>query len=146
MSIIQDGANASEAKVCRAHAPPQGACENLLCVLKLLANVQAGGDDVMDTVFEEQSRLKITNGLEVHRGGPPGGDEGLRSGEIPGSVEGGQAQVQEGDVPRSVRPRGGGRVEFLLLGRVSGRCCWPGRVICCGTCCICLNCSSCVER
>ena len=43
--------------------PPQGACENLVCALKLLANQQTGGDSFVDTIFEglqEQSRLEIT--------------------------------------------------------------------------------------
>ena len=44
----------------RAHAPPQGACEHLVCALDLLANLQAGGDNLVDTIFEclqERSRL-----------------------------------------------------------------------------------------
>ena len=55
------------------HAPPQGACENLVCALKLLAKSQAGGNNFVDTIFrslQEQSRLNITNELkkfiEVH--------------------------------------------------------------------------------
>ena len=63
MLVTQDGADSSEAKVFRAHAPPQGACENLVCALKQLANRQAGGDN-LDSIFEgtqEQRRLKITN-------------------------------------------------------------------------------------
>ena len=43
----------------RAHAP-QGACEHLVCALNLLANLQAGGDNLVDSIFEclqERSRL-----------------------------------------------------------------------------------------
>ena len=50
----------------RAHAPPQGACENLVCVLKLLASLQAGGDNVVATIFEglsQWNRVKITSEL-----------------------------------------------------------------------------------
>ena len=79
--VIQDGTDASEAKVFRAHAPSQGAFHNLVCSLKLLANTQAGSDNLLDTIFEslpEQSRLNITNTLrEVQRSGQPGG--GTRS-------------------------------------------------------------------
>ena len=33
----------SEAKVFRAHDPPQGACDHLVCALKPLADPQTGG-------------------------------------------------------------------------------------------------------
>ena len=38
----KDSTDCSEAKVSRAHAPPQGACENFVCAPKLLANQQLG--------------------------------------------------------------------------------------------------------
>ena len=41
----QHGANPSEAKVCRAHAPPHGACENLVCALVVLALRGPAGAD-----------------------------------------------------------------------------------------------------
>ena len=50
----------------RAHAPLQGPCENLRCALKLLAKLQADGDNLVVTIFEgsqEHRRLKITNEL-----------------------------------------------------------------------------------
>ena len=50
--VIQDRANPSEAKVFRAHALPQGVCENLVCALKLLADQQTGGDGLVDALFE----------------------------------------------------------------------------------------------
>ncbi len=53
----------SEAKVFRAHVPPQGACENLVRSVKLLANLQNGGGNLVDTIFngsQERSRLKVT--------------------------------------------------------------------------------------
>ena len=48
--------------------PPQGACEILVCVLKMLANQQkqTDGDNVVGTLYEglqQQSRLKKTNEL-----------------------------------------------------------------------------------
>ena len=49
--ILQDCAYSSEAKVFRAHAP-QGVCQNLVRALKLLANLQAGGDNLVGTIFE----------------------------------------------------------------------------------------------
>ena len=52
----------SEVKVFRAHAPPQGACENLVCALQLLANQQLGGDSLVYVLVEglqERSRLKM---------------------------------------------------------------------------------------
>ena len=52
----------SEAQVFRAHAPPQGGCENLVCgALKLLANLTWETDSW--SRFQEQSGSKITNEL-----------------------------------------------------------------------------------
>ena len=42
--VIQDGMRASEAKVFRARAPPQGTCENLINALELLTNQQKDGE------------------------------------------------------------------------------------------------------
>ena len=70
VSVIQDSTNPSEAKVFRAHAPPQGPCENLMCAFKLLANLQARGSNLLDAIFQvlqEQSRLEITNATERRR-------------------------------------------------------------------------------
>ena len=39
---VQDSADPSEAKVFRAHAPPQCACESLVCALELSADQQTG--------------------------------------------------------------------------------------------------------
>ena len=41
--VILDSAGPSDASVFRAHAPPQGASENLMCALKLVANQEMGG-------------------------------------------------------------------------------------------------------
>ena len=72
-------ANSSEAKVFRAHAPPQGPCENLMCALMLLACKRAQ-TTLVDAIFEglqEESRLKIMNERnEIHRGGRPRGGIG----------------------------------------------------------------------
>ena len=38
VSVMQDGAEPTTVKVFRAHAEPQGACENLSCAFSLLAN------------------------------------------------------------------------------------------------------------
>ena len=64
--VIQDRADPSDAKVFRAHALPQGVCENVVCAMKLLANLRTGGDNLVDTMFEglqQQSRLNITDEL-----------------------------------------------------------------------------------
>ena len=50
--VVQDSAEPSEAKVFRAHAPPQDACENLVCALKLFAKQQTDKDSLVDTIFE----------------------------------------------------------------------------------------------
>ena len=63
---IQEGGDASEATVFRAHALPQGACENLVCALAPLAHLQAGGHNLVDAIFEvlhEHGRLETTNEL-----------------------------------------------------------------------------------
>ena len=49
--VAQDGADPSEAKVFRAHVPPQGACGNHMSAVKVLANLQASGDNLVDTIF-----------------------------------------------------------------------------------------------
>ena len=63
--VIQDSADPSEAKVFRADAP-QGACENLVCALRLWANPQIGGDSFVDVLvegFKEQIRSKTMDEL-----------------------------------------------------------------------------------
>ena len=58
--------DSSEAKVFRAHAPPQGACENLVCPLTLLANQQTEDDSLVPVLVEghqEQSRLEMMDEL-----------------------------------------------------------------------------------
>ena len=42
--MVQTGDSASQANVFKAHAAPQGLCENLINALKLLANKQKDGD------------------------------------------------------------------------------------------------------
>ena len=63
---IQTGAGASQAKVFKAHAAPQGLCENLINALKLLANQQRVGDSSIQSIVTglcERSRKRITDGL-----------------------------------------------------------------------------------
>ena len=54
--VIQNSADPSEAKVIRAQAPPQGACNNLVCALKLLGESTDG---------ERQSRRCARRGCAV---------------------------------------------------------------------------------
>ena len=59
--VIQDSTDPNVAKVFRARAPPRGACENLVYAFMLMADIQGGGDSLVDMIFEglqEQSRLK----------------------------------------------------------------------------------------
>ena len=45
------GTNEDEAKDFRAHAIPQGLCENLISELKLLANQQKDGDSPILNIY-----------------------------------------------------------------------------------------------
>ena len=42
----------SEAQVFRAHASLRGACENLMCAVKILANQQTAGGILVDTFLD----------------------------------------------------------------------------------------------
>ena len=56
------GTNEDEAKVFRAHAVPQGLCENLINALKLLANQQKDGDSPIENIIvglKEKCRERI---------------------------------------------------------------------------------------
>ena len=64
--VIQDSTDCREAKVCRAHASPQGVCDDLINALKLLANKHKVGVSPIKMVVlgtQERSRLKIMDGL-----------------------------------------------------------------------------------
>ena len=64
--VVQTGESASQAKVFKAHAVPQGLFENLICALKFLANQQEdGGGRILSiaTVLCERSRKGIMEGL-----------------------------------------------------------------------------------
>ena len=89
VSAIRDSTDRSEANMFRAHAPPQGACENLVCALKLLAQQQTRGDSpvqVLVEVLQEQSSLKMMDDLrKIHQGGQPRGED-RRLGEVLGGA------------------------------------------------------------
>ena len=66
MLVVQLGTNANEAKVFKAHAAPQGLCENLINALNLLANQQTDGDCPIQSIvtgLHERSRKGIMDGL-----------------------------------------------------------------------------------
>ena len=66
--MVQTGDSASQAKVFKAHAVPQGVCENLINALKLLANQQKDGDSPiqsMVTGFCERSWQGVTEGVRI---------------------------------------------------------------------------------
>ena len=59
---MQFGTNANDAKVFKAHAAPQGLCENLFNALKLLANQQTDGDCTIQSIvtgLHERTRKGI---------------------------------------------------------------------------------------
>ena len=63
---MQTGESFEHAKVFKAHAVPQGLCENLIDSLKLLANQQEDGDGVLQiiaTYLGKGSRKGLTDGL-----------------------------------------------------------------------------------
>ena len=64
--VVQDSMHRRDAKVIRAHAAPQGMCDNLIHALKLLANQQKDGDTPVQMVvqgLQQKSRLRIMDGL-----------------------------------------------------------------------------------
>ena len=64
--VVQTGVSASQAKVFKAHAEPQGLCKNLINALKLLANQQKDGDSPIQSIVTglcERSRTGIMEGL-----------------------------------------------------------------------------------
>ena len=66
MLVLQTGAGASQAKVFKAHAAPQGLCENLINALKLLVNQQKNGDSPIWSIVTglcERSRNGVMEGL-----------------------------------------------------------------------------------
>ena len=48
--VVQTGESVEQAKVFKAHAIPQGLCENLINALKLLANQQEDGDGLLQNI------------------------------------------------------------------------------------------------
>ena len=64
--VVQTRVSASQAKVFKAHAVPQGPRENLINALKLLANQHKDGESLVQsivTVLCERSRKGILEGL-----------------------------------------------------------------------------------
>ena len=64
--VVPTGDSASQADVFKAHAVPQGVCENLINALKLLANQQNDGDSPIQSIVTglcERSRNGIKEGL-----------------------------------------------------------------------------------
>ena len=70
-------ANAHEAKAFKAHAAPQGLCDNLVNALKLLTNQQKDGVSPLESIvtgLREKSREGIMEGAQkLHRSGQPQG-------------------------------------------------------------------------
>ena len=110
--MVQTGDSASQAKVFKAHAVPQGLCENLINALKLLTNQQEDGDGHFQSIVKglcERSRKGLTEGLrncfkvDNHCALEVGHvREGSRSFEVRRpKCEEGSPDVQSGKVPRS---------------------------------------------
>ena len=65
--VVQTGVSASQAKVFKVHAAPQGVCENLINALELLANHQKDGDCPVQSSargLRERSRKRHYGGTE----------------------------------------------------------------------------------
>ena len=56
--VVQTGVSASQAKVLKAHAVPQGLCEHLINALKLLANQQKDGHCPVQSIVAKQEAVK----------------------------------------------------------------------------------------
>ena len=64
--VVQTGEGVDQAKVFKAHAVPEELCANLINALKLLANQQEDGDDLLQKIVEDlgkESRKGLTEGL-----------------------------------------------------------------------------------
>ena len=64
--VVQTGESVEQAKVFKAHAIPQGLCENLITALKLLANQQEVGDGLLQSIVTnlgKGSRKGLMDGL-----------------------------------------------------------------------------------
>ena len=64
--VVQTRDSASQAKVFKAHAVPQGLCENLINAFKLLANQPKDGDSPVQSIVAklcERSRKGVMEGL-----------------------------------------------------------------------------------
>ena len=64
--VVQLGTSATEAKEFKAHAVPEGLCDDLINALKRLGNQQTDGDCPMQntvTGLQERSRERVRNGL-----------------------------------------------------------------------------------
>ena len=64
--VVHTGESASQAKVFKAHAVPQGPMRNLINALKLLANQQEDGDSPIQSIVKvlcERNREGTTEGL-----------------------------------------------------------------------------------
>ena len=64
--VVQTGESVNQAEVFRAHAVPQGLCENLINALELVANQQEDGDGPFQSIVTnlcEWSRKGLTEGL-----------------------------------------------------------------------------------
>ena len=63
--VVQTIDGTDHAKVFKAHAVPQGLCENLINALKLLANQQEDGDGLLQNIVKDlgkESRKGLTDG------------------------------------------------------------------------------------
>ena len=74
VSVLHGSADPPEAKVFRAHAAPQGTCDNLINALKLLTDQQKDGDIPLGKIccrfVGEKSQEKNGRG-QVRCGGQP---------------------------------------------------------------------------
>ena len=91
------------ARVAARRAPPNGACENLVCVLELLPDMTAGGVNLV-YALKLWARRQPRSWRRSSRGCRSGaGSADWRAGEAERSLQRGQTHVQQHDVFERVR-------------------------------------------
>ena len=102
---MQTGESVEQANVFKAHAIPQGLCENLINALKLLANQQEDGEGLIHSMVDQSRQRK----QERSHGRPAGlhqGGQSSRFGELhrgTGTFQVRKPKVSEGGPDVTIR-------------------------------------------
>ena len=109
--VVQYSTNRREAKVFRAHAAPQGMCDNLTNSVKVLTNQQKDGDSPVENYCYrckgKESQRYYGSAQEVHRSEQSQGSEGGWLAPRHKILQGGEAKVYS-IFSRSGHPRRSG--------------------------------------